>query len=146
MGDFWPNNILIKLTPDKNLSNIYVIDWELSITGPPGVDIGEFCGDLDIITQLNPAASQPAATILSHFISSYAYIANAKDDALARDSLAHWGAQLVTWAPRATEYEVSQPAVRELVKQGVQYLLDSQKEGPVVRPVVRGLLPESLRL
>jgi aminoglycoside phosphotransferase (APT) family kinase protein len=140
MGDFWPGNILLKFSPDQQqLLNIYILDWEMSMTGNPAVDVGDMCGKVDLLFSSAKEVKELGSVILSSFLDSYAHTSrNQADVHFARDVLAHWGAQLVSWAPRLPSVDKS--TARALVKEGMQHLLDSQREDIVAQSAVQGML------
>ena len=61
MGDFWPGNMMVVLDGDRNLERIYVLDWELSRTGLPGADIGQFCAEIHLLRRFEADAKDSAS-------------------------------------------------------------------------------------
>ncbi|KAI6047831.1 kinase-like domain-containing protein [Pisolithus marmoratus] len=58
-GDFWPGNIMVCLRRGMDgtaeaLEKLYVLDWELAKTGLPGLDLGQCCAELYLISRFHP--------------------------------------------------------------------------------------------
>lgn len=58
-GDYWPGNILVSLRWGADgvieaLDRLYVLDWELAMTGLPGLDLGQYCAELFFIARSHP--------------------------------------------------------------------------------------------
>lgn len=137
MGDLLPGNILIDA--HQYPLRLYILDWEFTGTGSPGSEIGLFCANLDLLRRRNQVASGPASVILQNFLDAYSLIAN-RDTHLAQDVLAHWGMNYVFWAPR--DLPGDKELVHNLVKEGVQFLVQSRDEDFLGQSPVKGLLPE----
>jgi len=135
MGDLWTENILIDIHQPLRL---YILDWELARTGLPGSEIGLFCAYMCLLGRGNHVTSGPASVILQNFLDTYSRISN-QDTRLAQDALAHWGISYVFWAPRDPPGD--RELVHELVREGVQFLVQSRNKSFLAQSPVKGLLP-----
>ena len=130
MGDFWPGNILVSLTPDtREVKRLYVIDWELSKLGIPGWDVGQFSAEIHLIRRFHPEREAVASSVFSSFLKAYweHAPATAKEGDLLETSLGHIGAHLIAWTPRV-EWG-GKEKTREVVEEGVRYYLQASSEG-----------------
>ncbi|KAJ7110347.1 kinase-like domain-containing protein [Mycena crocata] len=123
MGDFWPGNILINLDADGVLKRINVVDWELVKPGLPGLDIGQFCGEMHQTIMCRPEYAAQANCMLSALLSAYVQ-GSGHDAAVARDALIHCGAHLVIWTPRTPWGDSEQ--TKEVVRQGVKFIVSGR--------------------
>jgi hypothetical protein len=137
MGDLWHENILIDA--HRHPLRLYILDWELTRTGLPGSEIGLFCAYMDLLGRGNQDASGPASVILQNFLDAYSRISN-RDVRLAQDALAHWGIINVFWAPRDPPGD--RELVHELVREGVQFTVQSRDKKFLAQSPVKGLLPK----
>lgn len=129
MGDFWPGNILVSLSPDgKEVKRLYVIDWEMSKLGIAGWDVGQFSAEIHLIRRFHPDREAVASATLSAFLKAYGAHANAsvKEGDVARTALTHVGAHLITWTPRVQWGEKEK--TREVVEEGVKYYLEGTSD------------------
>ncbi|KAF9270753.1 hypothetical protein L218DRAFT_976431 [Marasmius fiardii PR-910] len=123
MGDFWTGNILLDLVDDgSDIKHIFVIDWEIAKPGLQGLDVGQFCAEVDLIRRYYPSKADVSSKIIASFYTSYSNLDAKKDVGLYQRALAHWGAHLVVWTPRV---EWGGPEeTRVVVKDGVELLLE----------------------
>lgn len=122
MGDFWPGNLVVKTDVEGNLQRIYVLDWELTKTGPTGMDIGQFSSEIHLLRRCNPeTCKETASALLECFFKEYkAACPSSFTD--VKGAIIHWGAHAVVWGAR-TDWggkEITQQVVRE----GVRLLVD----------------------
>ena len=136
MGDLWQENILVNT--NQCPPRIYILDWEFTGTGLPGSEIGLFCANLELLGRGNQVACGPASVILQNFLDTYSRVSN-PDARLAQDALAHWGINYVFLAPR--EPPGDRELVHELVREGVQFLVQSRDKDFLAQSPVKGLLP-----
>jgi len=136
MGDLWYENILVNA--DQHSLRLYILDWELARTGLPGSDIGPFCATMELLARGNQVASEPASVILHNFLHAYSATSN-RDDRLAQDTLAHWGAGYIFWTPRDPPGD--RELVQEFVREGVKFLVHSRDPDFLAHSPVKGLLP-----
>ena len=142
-GDYWPGNILVSLRRGADgaieaLDRLYVLDWEMAMTGLPGSDLGQYCAELYIIARFLPHREESAKTIIRSFLSAYGQ-SRVIDPAIARVALGHIGGYMVTCVPRDVG---DRERIRELVIEGVE-LLDLSWTGPessLVNSIVGPLL------
>ena len=123
-NDFWPGNIMVSLRRGADgaieaLDRLYVLDWELAMTGLPGLDLGQLCAELHIIARFHPHRAESAQTTLKSFLSAYRQNREISP-AIARVTVGHIGAHLVAWTPRVTLS--SRERTREAVLEGVELL------------------------
>ncbi|KAG7099765.1 hypothetical protein E1B28_001578 [Marasmius oreades] len=123
MGDFWTGNILLDLDDGgSDIKHIFIIDWELAKPGLHGLDVGQFCAEVDLIRRFHSLNADVSSRIIASFFHSYSNLNAEKDVALYQTALAHWGAHLVIWTPRV---QWGGPAeTRVVVKDGVKLLLE----------------------
>ena len=77
--------------------------------------------------------------ILQNFLDAYSRISN-RDARLAQDALAHWGINYVFCAPRDPQGD--RELVQELVREGVQFTVQSRDKDFLAQSPVKGLLPK----
>ncbi|KZT40314.1 hypothetical protein SISSUDRAFT_1118377 [Sistotremastrum suecicum HHB10207 ss-3] len=99
MGDFWPGNILINLTSDLSIQSIWVIDWELTKTGCPGFEIGQFSAELFQAAHFYPDSRLASRTILDAFVEAYKSKCRV-EPTTGWIAAMHMGAHLIAWTPR----------------------------------------------
>lgn len=132
MGDFWPGNILVRLSAPsgesdlRSLERIYVLDWELSKPGLAGLDIGQFTAEMHLLRRFSPASDESVSTALSSFFKSYQASFPAVDEELARIAVVHVGAHLVAWTPRVPWG--GKERTRQVVLEGVDCLVNGCQE------------------
>ncbi|KAJ3869306.1 hypothetical protein EV359DRAFT_70029 [Lentinula novae-zelandiae] len=116
MGDFWPGNILLSFESHTGVvEKINVIDWELSKTGLPGLDLGQFTAEMDLLRRFCPSFKIAGTKMLSAFYGSY----SAEED-ITRMAMFHWGAHLIAWTPRVPWG--SSEETREMVAKGIKLI------------------------
>jgi len=123
-NDFWPGNIMVSLQRGADgaieaLHRLYVLDWELAMTGLPGLDLGQLCAELHTITIFHPHRAESAKSTLKSFLSAYRQ-SREISPAIARVTVGHIGAHLVAWTPRVTLG--GRERTREAVLEGVELL------------------------
>ncbi|KAI6031548.1 kinase-like domain-containing protein [Pisolithus microcarpus] len=124
-GDFWPGNVVVRLRRGVDgkaeaLQKLYVLDWEVAKTGLPGLDLGQFCAELYLISRFHPRREECATAVMTSFLSAYRRSTNKVDPALAGVTVGHIGAHLVTWTPRISWGGREQ--TRKVVQEGVEML------------------------
>ena len=139
MGDLWHGNILVDA--HQLPLHFYILDWELTRTGLPGSEIGLFCANLELFLRGNQPISGPVSVIIQGFIDAYSRISN-QDACLGQDALAHWGIINVFWAPRDPPLAGDRELVHELVREGVQFTVQSRDKDFLAQSPVSGLLPK----
>jgi hypothetical protein len=118
MGDFWPGNIMVSLNKKGDLEHLYILDWELTRVGLPGIEIGQFCAEIHMLRRFYPEVCQDTATlVLEHFFKAYA-----GDVEQARRALVHMGVHMSVLGARVDwgEKEVT----REVVLEGLRKIVD----------------------
>lgn len=144
-GDFWPGNVMVKLRGEGEeavVERVFVLDWELAKPGLPGFDIGQFCAELHQARRFYPSTEKAASALLETFLGAYREHCGDEDMAdVARIAQTHLGAHLAVWTPRNSTWG-NKEIVREVVMEGVQHLLDAEREGnnlcrTVFGPLVR---------
>jgi len=129
---------MVNLGPDQQLRHLYILDWELAKTGLPGVELGQFCAEMHLLTRFDDVARGPASIVLSNFLEAYART-SIPDHRLARDTLTHWGGHLVVLTPRLPWGD--KPSTRKVVMEGVKFLAGSRREDFLKQSVAHALLP-----
>ncbi|KAI6117890.1 kinase-like domain-containing protein [Pisolithus croceorrhizus] len=124
-GDFWPGNVVVCLRRGvdgkvKALEKLCVLDWEVARTGLPGLDLGQFCAELYLISRFHPYRKESATAVMTSFLSAYKRGTNKVDPALAGVALGHIGAHLVTLTARISWGGREQ--TRKVVLEGVDML------------------------
>ncbi|KAK7058573.1 CTD phosphatase Fcp1 [Paramarasmius palmivorus] len=139
MGDFWPGNILLAFDESGQIERIFVIDWELAKPGLQGLDVGQFCAEIDLLRRFHPELAEGVSSkIISSFFQSYSYLdeSNNDKDNLYRTAVTHWGAHLVVWTPRVSWG--SKDETRRVVKAGVEQIVKfGRDDGSLVREMFR---------
>ena len=131
---------MVNLDPDQQLRHLYILDWEAAKTGIPGVELGQFCAEMHLLTRFDDVAKEPASIVLSNFLEAYA-CTSIPDHRLARDALAHWGCHLVILTPRLPWGD--KPSTRKVVMEGVKFLVGSRQKDFLAQSVVQALLPSN---
>ncbi|KAG7099764.1 hypothetical protein E1B28_001577 [Marasmius oreades] len=123
MGDFWTGNILLDLVDGgSDINHIFVVDWEAARPGLQGLDVGQFCAEVDLTRRFHPSNASVASKMITSFYHSYSNLDAKKNVALYQSALAHWGAHLIVWTPRV-RWGGSEET-RVVVKDGVELLLE----------------------
>ncbi|KAF5392415.1 hypothetical protein D9757_002309 [Collybiopsis confluens] len=134
MGDFWPGNVLLSLdSPQGSVKGISIVDWELAKTGLPGLDLGQFTAEMDLLCKFSPSQAAASTRLLSAFHRTYSAEVEA-----ARIALRHWGAHLIAWTPRVAWG--GQDDTRDMVCRGVKLVVASAE---VEDETVYGMLRQS---
>jgi len=121
-GDFWPGNILVVLDQDRELKNIFVIDWEMSRFGIPGMEVGRLAAELHLCGRLNPVvAEEKSKLVLGAFLKAYAS-KFAVTEELVRRALTHFGTHLAVIGP-TLEWREKEMG-REVALDGVNIVVD----------------------
>jgi len=117
MGDFWPGNIMVSLNQKGDLEHLYILDWELTKAGLPGIEIGQFCAEIHMLRRFNPEVCQDTATlVLKHFFKAYG------DVEQTRRIFVHMGVHMSVLGARVEwgEKEVT----RQVVLEGRRKIVD----------------------
>jgi hypothetical protein len=129
MGDFWPGNILVCDSGDKENSavdggRLMVVDWEIARPGLAGMDVGQFCAELATVRQLRPERAEAAGEILKHFVRAYfaGEVGSSEVEETRRVALGQFGVHLAVWTPR-TGWNAGAEATRKVVLNGVERLV-----------------------
>ncbi|TFY58493.1 hypothetical protein EVG20_g8126 [Dentipellis fragilis] len=125
MGDFWPGNVLLLLKHSDSgvdVERIFIVDWELVKPGLPGLDIGQFCGEMQQMRHFYPATEPLVQELVSQFLGTYRTTSNGPLVQEAKVALTHIGAHLVAWTVRSG-WE-GKENTREAALEGVECLLD----------------------
>ena len=126
-GDLWPGNLVVSLRRGTDgsieaVEKLYVLDWELSKTGLPGLDLGQFCAEMYTLSEFHPAREESARTIIRSFLGAYRERRGTGDVELARTVVSHIGAHMVAWTPRVSSW-CGRQKTREVVEKGVDMLV-----------------------
>lgn len=127
-GDFWPGNIMVSLRRAtdgtiEGVEKLYVLDWELSKTGLPGLDLGQFCAEMYTLSEFHPAREEATRTIIVSFLGAYRERRGTGGNTeLARTVVSHIGAHAVACTPRVSSWTGRQKT-REVVEKGVEMLV-----------------------
>jgi len=75
-GDFWPGNIMVSLRRGidgdaESVEKLYVLDWEVAKTGLPGLDLGQFCAEIHLLSEFHPARKESADAVIESFLKAY---------------------------------------------------------------------------
>ncbi|KAF9229047.1 hypothetical protein BS17DRAFT_688131 [Gyrodon lividus] len=131
-GDFWPGNVMVSLRRGtdgaaESVEKLYVLDWELGKTGLPGLDLGQFCAEMHLLSEFYPARKESADAVIGSFLKAYKESSGTGENniQLARVVVSHIGAHLVAWTPRNPWGSKEQ--TREVVGEGVELLILSQE-------------------
>lgn len=147
MGDFWPGNVLVNAERSGDgsvtIRRIYVIDWEMAKPGLAGLDVGQFCAELELLRVFSPVNAVTASETMSAFCRAYSTRCG-KNLNVARTAVIHVGTHLSTWTPRNRTWGElgGKEKVRETVCKGIQYLVDGMlaSEDYISRTPVGGLV------
>lgn len=122
MGDFWPGNLVLSFDHEGNVIQIQILDWELCKPGLPGVELGQFCAELVLLTRFNAdVCSHTASVILEDLLKTYTtHIA--PDLEICRRAVVHLGVHLVTLTPRI-EWG-GKKTTQEVVQEGKRLMLE----------------------
>lgn len=75
-GDFWPGNVVVCLRRGTDgkveaLKKLCVLDWEVAKTGLPGLDLGQFCAELYLISRFHPRRKESATAVMTSLLSAW---------------------------------------------------------------------------
>ncbi|KIK12034.1 hypothetical protein PISMIDRAFT_689864 [Pisolithus microcarpus 441] len=75
-GDFWPGNVVVCLRRGTDgkveaLKKLCVLDWEVAKTGLPGLDLGQFCAELYLISRFHPHRKESATAVMTSLLSAW---------------------------------------------------------------------------
>ncbi|TFK70427.1 hypothetical protein BDN72DRAFT_887951 [Pluteus cervinus] len=121
MGDFWTGNILLKFQSDE-IARLFVVDWEASSLGIPGVELGQFCAEVDLLRIFHPKTAEFTTAITESFLRTYKVIRH-PDAEQAKHALMFWGLHLAVWPPRVDWGGPEQTS--EVAEKGLRLLLDT---------------------
>lgn len=126
-GDLWPGNLVLSLRRGaggsiEGVEKLYVLDWEVSKTGLPGLDLGQFCAEMYILSEFHPAREESTRTMIESFLGAYRERRGKEDIELARTVVSHIGAHMVAWTPRISSWS-GREKTREVVEKGVEMLV-----------------------
>ncbi|KAF8846164.1 hypothetical protein BDN67DRAFT_960854 [Paxillus ammoniavirescens] len=145
-GDFWPGNIMVSLRRGideraESVEKLYVLDWEVAKTGLPGLDLGQFCAEIHLLSEFHPARKESGDAVIESFLKAYKEsVGTQKDVELARVAVSHIGAHLVAWTPRISWG--GKEKTREMVVEGVELLVlgEEGSESSIGTSIVAPLL------
>lgn len=131
----------MRLDAQGRLDRLYVIDWELSKAGLPGVEIGQFCAEMHMLRRSIPdVCKETASLVLDNFFREYRRAHGSGGVDVARQTLVRWGTHMVILGGRVDwgGKELS----REIVLEGARMLVDGQtcSAASLERSAVAGLL------
>ena len=127
-GDFWPGNLMVVLKRGadgivEGVEKLYVLDWEASKTGLPGLDLGQLCAELYTLSEFYPARKEAARTMIASFLGAYRERRGKGGDIeLARVVASHIGVHAVAFTPRIPSWSGRQ-TTREVVTEGAEMLV-----------------------
>jgi hypothetical protein len=136
MGDFWfvgldspdfratltlhrPGNILVKLQGDS-LESIYIIDWELAKTGPSPTDLGQFLGEVYLLSHFRSKSN--SKNLIGSFIQSYQLTRGRHSLIDISSVVRHAGAHIAVWAWAATVPWGDEESTKSAVSAGFELL------------------------
>lgn len=105
------------------------MDWEISRHGIPGLDLGQFCAEMELLAMFKPQCAEAAKEGIVAFMSAYMEGCQEHEDKkeLTRRMVVHVGAHLVTWPSRVPWGSVAE--TRNAVKEGVKLLVYGSEGG-----------------
>lgn len=126
MGDFWTGNVVVRTAQygqgDITVDRIFVIDWEVTKPGLPYLDFAQIVAELYLLRRFCDHTKESVDNAIDAFFSAYKELGDV-NEAFARGAAAHFGAHLVAWTPRAGWEPRPKNRVREVVHEGIDYLL-----------------------
>ena len=127
-GDLWPGNLMVSLKRRtdgsvEGVEKVWVLDWELCKTGLPGLDLGQLCAELYILSEFYPAREESTRSLIGSFLGTYRERRGKDGDVeLARIVMSHIGAHVVAFTPRISSWS-GREKTREVVEKGVEMLV-----------------------
>ena len=112
---------MVSLDKKGDLERLYILDWEITRAGLPGIEIGQFCAEIHMLRRFNGGVCQDTATlVLEHFLKAYARLAG--DEEQGRRAFVHMGVHMSVLGARVEwgEKEVT----REVVREGLRKIVD----------------------
>ncbi|PFH50967.1 hypothetical protein AMATHDRAFT_143692 [Amanita thiersii Skay4041] len=128
MGDFWPGNMAVCATNENALQRVYMLDWEICRPGLAGIEIGQFCSEIDCVRHFYPQYKAAATKVISAFRDAYDRVGKPEKSVWIMGSV-HWGTHLVVTAPRAGWG--GREATRKVVEAGKKIIVQAHN-GQVV--------------
>jgi len=124
------------LDEQGELKTIFVVDWEMSRIGIPGMDVGQFAAEIHFCGRFHPdVAKEKSKLVLDAFFKAYASKFTVTED-LVRRALTHFGTHLavigptVGWGEKGISREVALEGVN-IVVDGYKAKLDGLRKSPV---------------
>lgn len=115
---------MVSLNERGALTHAYVLDWELSKTGLPGIDIGQFAAEIHLLRRFHPeVCEKTAALVLEHFLREYKLVASPDEEDIRRANV-HIGAHLVVLTGRVEWGEKER--TREVVLEGARMIANGK--------------------
>lgn len=131
MGDFRTPNIVVRTSVDASgalsVERILVIDWEFTKAGSPCDDFGHFLAEMHSLRRFHKASAGGLVDeTLKEFYAAYAE-GYPVDEMFVRGATTHVGAHLISWTPDPAVAWEPKEKVREVVEEGVEYLIMSKQ-------------------
>ncbi|KAH7553122.1 hypothetical protein BM1_08095 [Bipolaris maydis] len=116
-GDFWPGNVLVRMT-EAQPASLTVVDWEMVRRGTSATDVGQFAAEAFLLDRFRGGRGLLAAFLR-------AYVAERKDgEALGkmwvRRMVVHWAVHVAFWPTRVEWADAA--STQKLVDIGVGVL------------------------
>jgi len=112
-------------TNHGDVKGIYIVDWELCKTGLPGLDIGQFCAEIDLVRRFYPEIAQIVGVGLEAFLHAYRGGVD-RDLELAKVAAIHVGTHLAVWTPRVPWGD--KETTRATVIDGLKHVVGGSEE------------------
>lgn len=128
--------MLVVLDSDGKLEKIFVVDWEMSRIGLPGIEVGQFAAEIYFCGRFHKdICEETSKVVLDNYFAAYSQKFPATEG-LARRALIHFGTHLavigptVGWGPKEISREVALEGAQVIVE-GYQADMASLKRSRV---------------
>ena len=114
--------MLVVLDDNGKLEKIFVVDWEMSRIGLPGIELGQFAAEIFFCGRFHPEVCQETSkVVLDNYFAAYSTKFPATED-IARRALVHFGTHMavvgptVGWGPKEISREVALEGAKVVVE------------------------------
>ena len=108
---------MVSLNKEGDLERLYIVDWEITRVGLPGIEIGQFCAEIHMLRRFNEVCQDAATLVLEHFLKAYG-----GDGEQGRRALVHMGVHMSVLGARVEWGE--KEMTREVVLEGLRKIVD----------------------
>ena len=113
--------MLVKLDESGKLQRILVVDWEVTRTGIPAIEVGQFTAEMHLLRICIPGCAKTAPVVLKNYLEAYGPLSDEEKELMMR----HIGTHMILLA------DIWQSDTEAIANEGLRILLN--KDGGVSR-------------